>query len=426
MTDALEVIPVRGIPEVRKGDDLAAILAGAADVRDGDVLVVTQKVVSKAEGRVVRGTKDDWVAREAQRVVARREELVIAETAHGFVCASAGVDESNVPHGFVSLLPEDPDASAARIREAIREAAAADVAVVVSDTFGRPWRRGVVDVAIGVAGMPALVDLRGSPDLYGRPLEVTVVALADQAAAAAGLVMAKAEGVPAAVVRGLTVSGRGEARDLVRPPDEDLFRYAPLDAIEGRSTTRSFGRGSVPRPVLERAVSAALTAPVPHGSRHPVPPWLWVVVESRAAKETLLDRMAQTWARDLRTDGAGEEAIQVRRSEELLGRAPVLAAPHVSLRGADEYRDGRRREAERETFVLATGAAVQNFVLALHAQGYASAWVPSSLFSAEEAREGLGLEPDWLPMGVVACGPPPAGPTPPPRAPDMGEGLRFV
>jgi coenzyme F420-0:L-glutamate ligase/coenzyme F420-1:gamma-L-glutamate ligase len=412
MKDELRVIPVAGIPDVREGHDLAGSIAGGVELQDGDVVVVTQKVVSKAEGRVVRGRKEDLVAAETRRLVARRDDLVIAETAHGFVCASAGVDESNVPRGFVSLLPQDPDGSAGRIREALGRAAGVEVAVVISDTFGRPWRRGLVNVAIGAAGLPALVDLRGSSDMYGRPLEVTVVALADEAAAAAGLVMGKAEGVPAAVIRGLGVRGQGRAADIVRPSDEDLFRYSPLSAIEARRTVRSFGPGPVPREVLERAVAAALTASVPHGSRHERRPWAWVVLESRSARETLLQRMAETWVEDLRADGVPDEVIELRlrRSDEVLGRAPVLAMPNLSLTHMDAYPDDRRREAERDMFLLATGAGVQNFMLALHAQGYGSAWVSSSLFCKEKAREAVGLEPGWLPMGLVACGPMPPDP----------------
>ena len=421
MSDGIQVIPVTGIPEVGPGDDLAALIADAlpGGLQDDDVVVVTQKVVSKSEGRVVRGSKDAWVAREARRVVARRGDLVIAETRHGFVCAAAGVDASNVAGDAVSLLPEDPDASAARIRDGLRARTGVGIAVVVTDTFGRPWRRGLVNVAIGCAGLVPLVDLRGTPDAHGQPLEVTVVALADEVAAAAGLAMGKADRIPVAVVRGVRrPAGEGRARELIRPPDEDLFRYAPLQAIESRRTIREFGTGPVPRAVLVDAVSAALTAPVPHGSRHRTRPWTWVVLETRGAKARFLEAMADAWVRDLRANGTSEEVMarRLRRSDELLGRAPVLAVPHLTLAHADRYADARRSEAERDMFLLATGAGVQNFMLAVHARGYASAWVSSSLFCKEDARAALGLERGWLPMGVVAVGPPPEG-EPPPRPP---------
>jgi coenzyme F420-0:L-glutamate ligase/coenzyme F420-1:gamma-L-glutamate ligase len=233
----VELFPLLGIAEVRAGDRLSDLLLAALPgsgvaLEDGDVVAVTQKVVSKAEGRVVPvgpEGKAGWVAREARRIVARRGDLVIAETSHGFVCANAGVDESNVAEGFVSLLPEDPDGTAERIRAELGAASGTDVGVVITDTFGRPWRQGVVNVAIGCSGLPALVDLRGTKDALGRVLEVTVVALADEIAAACGLVMGKADGVPAAVVRGVRAEGPHlSATSIVRPSEEDLFPSSPL------------------------------------------------------------------------------------------------------------------------------------------------------------------------------------------------------
>ena len=224
---ALSVSPITGVPEVRAGDDLAALfIATGVTLLDGDVLVVTQKVVSKAEGRVAPAAdKAQVIAEESKRVLRRSGSLTIAETAHGFVCANAGVDASNVEGDLVVRLPVDPDASARRIRSRIAHLAAADVAVVISDTFGRAWRLGQTDVAIGLAGMDAFVDHRGTRDTQGRELFATRICIADEVAGAAELVMGKAKGVPAAVVRGLDVSrGRGAAQAIVRPPGEDLFR----------------------------------------------------------------------------------------------------------------------------------------------------------------------------------------------------------
>jgi coenzyme F420-0:L-glutamate ligase / coenzyme F420-1:gamma-L-glutamate ligase len=230
----LSVLPISGIPEVRPGDDLAGHLADAVpDLVDGDVVVVTQKVVSKAEGKLEAIDPDDprghkaIVERESVRVLRRRGDLVISETRHGFVCANAGVDLSNVDHGWAALLPDDSDRSARRLRDGLRSRLDVDVAVIISDTFGRPWRRGLTDVAIGCAGIRPIVDLRGTEDQRGRELQVTEVCVVDELAAAAELVMGKATGVAAAVVRGVDPSwlGRGEVRDqLVRPPNEDLFR----------------------------------------------------------------------------------------------------------------------------------------------------------------------------------------------------------
>jgi coenzyme F420-0:L-glutamate ligase/coenzyme F420-1:gamma-L-glutamate ligase len=238
----LEVIPVPDLPEIGRGDDLAGLIARAVEgcgeqLLAHDVVVVTQKVVSKAEGAMAEVDPDDplshkpLVERESVRILRRRGELIISETRHGFVCANAGIDLSNVERGQAALLPEDPDRSARRIRDGLRGRLHIDVAVIVSDTFGRPWRRGVTDVAIGSAGLRPVLDLRGTHDAYGRELQVTEVAIVDEIAGAADLVMGKATGVPVAIVRGIDPAafspdpGRaGVLSDVVRSPADDLFR----------------------------------------------------------------------------------------------------------------------------------------------------------------------------------------------------------
>jgi len=233
----LTIIPISGIPEIRPGDPLGEQITTAAAAQDTplanrDCIVVTQKIVSKVEGRLVPLDHEDLDARralvegESVRIIRRRGDLIISETSHGFVCANAGIDLSNVEAGYAALLPVDSDRSAHRIRATVRVAAGVDVAVVVSDTFGRAWRLGLTDVAIGVAGLAAVLDLRGTQDALGRELQVTEVAIADEVAGAADLVMGKSSGIPAVIVRGLEASflAEGRARDLVRPPSEDLFR----------------------------------------------------------------------------------------------------------------------------------------------------------------------------------------------------------
>jgi coenzyme F420-0:L-glutamate ligase / coenzyme F420-1:gamma-L-glutamate ligase len=239
----ISIRPVEGLPEIGEGDDLGALIAEHTELEDGDVLVVAQKAVSKAEGRVVRladvepserarelaGDEDprrhEVILRESARIVRSRPPLVISETKHGFVCASAGVDSSNTPEpGTVVLLPEEPDASAARIRDRLRELTGAEVGVIVSDSFGRPWRQGTTDVAIGLAGIRPLLDLRGTRDATGYELHATVIAVADELAGAAELAMGKTGGVPAAVIRGVDARGEGTARELVMPAERDLFR----------------------------------------------------------------------------------------------------------------------------------------------------------------------------------------------------------
>jgi coenzyme F420-0:L-glutamate ligase/coenzyme F420-1:gamma-L-glutamate ligase len=230
---SISLIPVTGLPEVHPGDDLAALVAASTGLLDGDVVVVTQKIVSKAEGRLVAIDPDDprshkrLVMDESVRILRRRGELLMTETRHGFICANAGVDLSNVERGWAVLLPLDSDRSARRIRDGLLARTGARVGVIVSDTFGRTWRRGVTDIAIGVAGVAAVVDLRGTSDAYGRELAVTEVCVADELAGAAELVMGKASGVPVAVVRGVDASWLREssvASEVVRPYKEDLFR----------------------------------------------------------------------------------------------------------------------------------------------------------------------------------------------------------
>jgi coenzyme F420-0:L-glutamate ligase / coenzyme F420-1:gamma-L-glutamate ligase len=242
----LELIAVEGLPEVSPGDDLGTLISSRSELKNGDVLVVAQKVVSKSEGRLI-SLQTVTAGAEAVRIasnliaqpdprmvqvaldesvrVLRSHRVLITETRQGFVCANSGVDHSNIPGDDVlTLLPIDPDGSAERLRQSLHELAAIEVGVIVSDTFGRPWRLGIVNVALGVAGLPALVDLRGTVDDAGKPLHATVLAMADDIAAAAGLVMGKTARTPAVIVRGLQMQGRGRGRDLVRPASEDLFR----------------------------------------------------------------------------------------------------------------------------------------------------------------------------------------------------------
>lgn len=229
----LEIRPVHGIAEIRPGDDLAGMIVDAIcvdgwELRDGDIMVVTHKVVSKQEDRIVEipdeSTYRSLVEDEAVEIIRRRGDLVIARTTHGFICANAAVDRSNIAQGYALLLPVDPDRSAHRLRMLVERATGTSIGVVITDTFGRPWRRGLVDVAIGISGLPSIVDLRGTMDAHGNDLNVTEVAVVDEIAAAADLVMGKATQIPVAIVRGLELTGLGRATDLVRPPDEDLFR----------------------------------------------------------------------------------------------------------------------------------------------------------------------------------------------------------
>jgi len=436
----LEVVALTGLPEIRPGDDLARLLleavhAAGRHLADGDVLALSSKVVAKAEGRVVplpAGAAErervhrEAVAAETVRVVARRGALVIAETRHGLVGANALIDASNAGGDVLVLLPEDPDASAARMRAAMAELDGHDVAVVITDTLGRPWRRGQTDVAVGMAGMGALEDYRGLPDGDGRVLEVTEVAVPDEVAAAADLVKRKLARVPAALLRGVPLpAGQGSARDLVRAPDEDLFRTGSsgLDLVEllaGRRARRRFLPDPVEPAAVERAVLAAMAAPFPHQAR----PFRVVLVGSGDGRKRYLAGMDAAWREDLARDGTPAEVIErlLARSWALLGGAPVLLAPCLAPGGRQAYADERRRAAEAAAFELAAGGAVQTLLLALHAQGLGGAWVVSSLFCQERAARALDLPEGWRPLGSVAAGHPDPRDQPGPQPPlDAGE-----
>ena len=431
MSPALQVWAPDGVPEVRAGDDLAALivtaLAGSGTaLTDGDVVVVTSKVVSKTEGRVVRMDREEAITAESLRVVARRGATRVVQTRHGLVLAAAGVDASGVEPGSVALLPVDPDTSARRLRARLRELAGADVAVVVSDTTGRPWRTGLIDQAIGIAGLDPLLDLRGSDDGYGNVLDSTVTAVPDEVAAAADLVKGKLARRPAAVVRGLAAlvtpqDGPGAAA-LVRPPEQDMFRLGSRDVVPARRTVRSFTETPVDRAAVRRALAAAVTAPAPHHTT----PWRFVVVEDTVRRRTLLDAMLAAWVSDLEADGFTAEQVRRRtRRGDVLRGAPVLIVPCLVSEGRHPYPDERRATAEREMFLVAMGAGVENLLVALAVEGLGSAWVSSTIFCRDVVRAELDLPGSWEPMGAVAVGHP-ASPPPHRPARDVDAYVRWL
>jgi dehydro coenzyme F420 reductase / coenzyme F420-0:L-glutamate ligase / coenzyme F420-1:gamma-L-glutamate ligase len=420
------VLPVPGLPEITPGADLAAFIADAALARpglaDGDILVITSKIVSKAEDRVVSADRESAIRAETVRVVARRGQTTISQTRQGLVLAAAGVDESNTRPGTVVLLPLDPDRSAEALRKAIGARTGVRVGVIITDTMGRPWRSGQTDTAIGAAGVTPLRDHRGQPDTFGKRLEVTVAAVADEIAAAADLVKQKTTGVPVAIVRGLSAlvmdaPGPGAAA-LIRPAEDDLFRVGSADVVTTRRTVREFTAEPVSPEAIRRAITAAITAPAPHHSQ----PWRFAVLESPAARTRLLDDMLTAWQADLAADGFTPEQIarRVRRGEPLR-RAPLIIVPCLVADAAHAYPDARRNAAERTMFVVSMGAAVENLLVALAVEGLGSCWVSSTLFCQDVTATALGLPAGWEPMGAVGVGHPAAaaGERPPRDADDF-------
>lgn len=432
----LEILPVAGLPEFRPGDDLAAAIATAAPwLQDGDTVVVTSKVVSKCEGRLVPAPTDPdardtlrrrLVDQESVRVLARKNRTLITENHLGIVQAASGVDGSNIGTDELALLPADPDASAAALRAGLAARLGVSVAVLVTDTMGRAWRTGQTDVAIGAAGLTVLHAYSGAVDRDGNELLVTEVAVADEVAGAADLVKGKLTAVPVAVVRGLTSDDDGStARTLVRPGTEDLFWLGTAESVElgrrqallMRRSVRQFTDDPVPPALLETALADALTAPAPHHTR----PVRFVWLQTDTVRTRLLDAMRAKWRADLRDDGKTDEPIERRVARgRILYDAPEVVIPMLVPDGAHHYPDAGRTEAEHTMFTVAVGAAVQGLVVALAVRGIGSCWIGSTIFAADVVRSELELPEYWEPLGAIAVGYPqePVSETRPPASLD--------
>ncbi|MCI0686991.1 MAG: coenzyme F420-0:L-glutamate ligase [Sporichthyaceae bacterium] len=359
----IAIHPVPGLPDITAGADLAGLIADAAgELVDGDIVVVTSKVVAKAEGRVLEADdREAAITAESVRLVARRGPLRIVQTRHGLVLAAAGVDASNVEPGRIVLLPVDPDASARRLRAELQARAGGRVAVLVTDTVGRPWRQGLTDIAIGCAGLDPLIDLRGGMDGYGRVLDSTVTAIADELAAAAELVKGKLAGIPVAVVRGLgrlvTVADGPGAQALIRPPAEDMFRFGSAEAVRvavaDRNRVTEFAADPVPAGLIDAAIAAAST------------------------------------------DRAGFIRVEPAAGA---GGGPALALACLA---------GSTGSSEREAGLLDLGAAIADLQLLLAADDLGSARLP---LDAWQLADPAAIPAGWEPITLLAIGYPAQNP----------------
>lgn len=427
-------VALAGLPMVKPGDDLTAIILAALAASqeklcDGDVLVLAQKIVSKAEGRLVRldsiapsdaaqqlaceVNKDprlvELILRESTEVVRYRRDVLVVAHRLGFVMANAGIDMSNIEQNGTDdtalLLPEDPDASCARLRASLKALTGTDVAVIINDSHGRAFRNGTVGVAIGAAGLPALTDRRGEPDLFGRTLQHTEVALADEIAAAASLLMGQAgEGKPVVLARGVPMQRRdGSAAELVRAKRLDLFR-APTGEmlLRGRRSVRRYRAQPVSEDTLRAILQTATCAPSAHNRQ----PWRFAVITEPAAKRRLASAMGGRLRADRTRDGDDAGAVEkdVARSFARLDGAPAVIVVCLSMEEMDQYPDVQRTAAEHQMAVQGTAMAMQNLLLAALAAGLGTNVMCAPLFCPDAVRSALDIPAQWEPQALVTLG----------------------
>lgn len=432
---AIQLVALAGVPLVQHDDDLVEIILTALTasnevLRDGDVLVLAQKIVSKAQGRAVlldtiipslaaerlahEVNKDarlvELVLRESNEVVRYRRDVLIVAHKLGLVTANAGIDQSNVEAGnrTALLLPENPDRTCTELRAALHSRTGAAVAVIINDSHGRAFRNGTVGVAIGASGLAALADLRGRPDLYGRRLQSTEIALADEIAAAASLLMGQAgEGRPMVLARGLThVHGEGCAADLVRPRKFDLFRTpSGPDAgeiLRRRRTIRRYASTPIPDDLIRQLLEAAISAPSAHNRQ----PWRFAVLKMVAPKQRLAQAMAKRLREDRSRDGDSADAIEqdVARSITRITGAPLIIVVSLTMEDMDAYPDARRSAAEHQMAVQGTAMAMQNLLIAAEVAGLGASLMCAPLFCPDAVRMALDLPPEWEPQTLMTLG----------------------
>jgi coenzyme F420-0:L-glutamate ligase / coenzyme F420-1:gamma-L-glutamate ligase len=436
-TRAARFVALAGVPFVEPGDDIVQIILAALQtsrekLRNGDVLIIAQKIISKAQGRLVRldtvttsvearalareVQKDprlvELILRESVEVVRARPGLLIVAHKLGFIVANGGIDFSNVEQHAgkdetALLLPENPDLTCAELRSALKTATGAEVGVVINDSHGRAFRNGTVGVAIGAAGFNALADLRGAPDIFGRRFHSTQVGAADEIASAASLLMGQGDECrPIVLARGLpVVPGDGDAAQLVRDKDADLFRgNRPLSGtlLHGRRSIRHYKPQPVPDVIIEEILQGAVCAPSAHNRQ----PWRFAVLTDAHTRHRLAHVMADRLRDDRLRDGDRIEVIErdCKHSIERIVGAPLAIVVCLTMEDMDSYPDERRRACERQMAVQSTAMAIQNILLGAQAVGLGACVMCAPLFCPEAVRSGLNLDPAWEPQGLVTLG----------------------
>ncbi|MGH6789428.1 MAG: coenzyme F420-0:L-glutamate ligase [Pseudolabrys sp.] len=428
------LIALSGVPLVKPGNDLAGIILAALATSQeklcgGDVIVIAQKIVSKSTGRIVQlasvepsaealalareVNKDprlvELILRESTEVIRKRRDVLVVAHRLGFIMANAGIDHSNVEQGSgddtALLLPENPDEICSSLRTKLKALTGADVAIVINDSHGRAFRNGTVGVAIGASGLPALTDRRGEPDLYGRRLQTTEVALADEIAAAASLLMGQGdEGRPIVIARGVPMQSRdGSASELIRPKSLDLFRApAGTALLRGRRSIRRYLQQPVSRALLETILETAACAPSAHNRQ----PWRFAIVQDDDSKKRLATAMGDRLRADRTQDGDASEAIDhdVARSFARITSAPAVILVCLTMEDMDRYPDARRSSAEHQMAVQGTAMATQNLLLAAHEAGLGASVMCAPLFCPDTVRDALDLPAHWEPQVLVTLG----------------------
>jgi coenzyme F420-0:L-glutamate ligase/coenzyme F420-1:gamma-L-glutamate ligase len=446
MNEKIELIGIKKIPLIKKGDNIAEIItqslkAGNLTLKEGDIIVIAQSIVSKSCG-YIKNLKEISPSKEAYQIyenmvpkaqkfnipektpeliqaiideskeIIKKEHVIIVETNHGFICANAGIDKSNVNgEDNVTLLPKDSDKEAEKVRVLLKKMTGKNIAVIISDSFGRPFRRGAVGVAIGISGIDALLDKRGSKDLFGKILQSTIIGQIDSLASAAQLIMGEAdEGLPVVIIRGYKYkfSETASVKEIIREKSDDLFRAPDEEKIFTRvlKSRRSYKSEFEPEKItskeIEECIDIARYAPSAHNGQY----WRYIILEQDSIRDYLIEKMNKKLKSDLKKDGKSDLFISQKTSSrrETFLKAPILVLLCLDTEELEEYNDPERDELEYLMGVQSVSSSATYLLLTLEAKGYASCWYCAPLFAKEIVKEVLNLPQSYIPMAFFTVG----------------------